>query len=297
MNFKAYAQLARPANLPTAAADIIAGAAIAGVFALDGYEKIGEISIGSLLLLVASSLFLYAAGVILNDVFDFKLDQTERPERPIPSGRVSLRSASIYGASFLLLGILLAFAVHKLSGILAFLLVLSILVYDAFAKPHGFFGPLAMGVCRGLNLLLGISIAGTLPHWWFALVPIVYIAAITLISRGEVHGDNKKHIIFAGVLYAVVIFLVLGFMRIGGRPLDLVLPFLVIFAVAIYGPLFKAYKDNSPKNIKKAVVSGVLSLILLDAALAVGFSDWWVGAIIILLLPLSLGLSKLFAVT
>jgi len=297
MNFKAYAQLARPANLPTAAADILAGAAIAGIFTMDNQGQIGELQIGSLLLLVASSVFLYAAGVILNDVFDFKLDQVERPERPIPSGRVSLRSAATYGIILLLIGILFAFLVNNLSGILAFFLALSILLYDTVAKPHGFFGPLNMGVCRGLNLLLGISILNVLPNWWFALIPVIYIASITLISRGEVHGNNKKHIVFSGILYAIVIFLVLGFMLVGGRTLGPALPFLTIFAVAVYGPLFKAYRNNSPGNIKKAVVAGVLSLILLDTALAVGFSHWWVGVLVILLLPLSLGLSKLFAVT
>ncbi|MCG2461855.1 UbiA-like protein EboC [Flavobacteriaceae bacterium F89] len=297
MNFKAYAQLARPANLPTAAADILAGAAIAGTFILNDQGKMGELQIDSLLLLVASSLFLYAAGVILNDVFDFKLDQIERPERPIPSGMVSLRSAAIYGAILLLLGILLAFLVNSLSGIVALLLAVSILFYDAIAKQHSIFGPLNMGVCRGLNLLLGISILGTLPYWWFAFVPIVYIASITLISRGEVHGNNKKHIIFAAVLYAVVILLVLGLLYLGDRNLGRVLPFLAIFAIAVFLPLFKAYRENSPENIKKAVVAGVLSVILLDSAIAVGFSHWWIGVLMILLLPLSLGLSRLFAVT
>ena len=297
MDFKAYAQLARPANLPTAAADILAGSAIAGTFIMDGQGKIGEFHMGPLLLLVMSSVFLYASGVILNDVFDFKLDRIERPERPIPSGRITLRSATVYGAILLLIGVFMAFLVNNLSGILAFFLVLSILLYDALAKSHGFFGPLNMGICRGLNLLLGISILEELPNWWFALIPVIYIASITLISRGEVHGNNKKHIVFSGTLYALVIFLVLGFILVGGRSLGPVLPFLAIFAVAVYGPLFKAYNNNSPKNIKKAVVAGVLSLILLDAALAVGFSHWWVGVLVILLLPLSLGLSKLFAVT
>lgn len=297
MNLKAYAQLARPANLPTAAADVLAGAAIAGAFILNDQGKMVELPLGTLLLLVASSVFLYAAGVILNDVFDFKLDQIERPERPIPSGRVTLRSAAIYGGILLLVGVILAFVANGLSGTLALLLAVSILLYDATAKHHGFFGPLNMGVCRGLNLLLGISIFGALPHWWFAFVPIIYIASITLISRGEVHGNNKKHIIFAGVLYAVVIFSVLGLMASSGRSLLFVVPFLTIFALAVFSPLFKAYRDNSPGNIKKAVVAGVLSLILLDSALAVGFSHWWIGVLIILLLPLSLGLSKLFAVT
>ncbi len=65
----------------------------------------------------------------------------------------------------------------------------------------------------------------------------------------------------------------------------------------VYKPLIQAYHLNSPERIKKAVIAGVLSLIVLDAALAVGFSVWWYGLLLLLLLPLSIFLSKLFAVT
>ena len=65
----------------------------------------------------------------------------------------------------------------------------------------------------------------------------------------------------------------------------------------IYRPLIAAYKENSPQNIKKAVIAGVLSLIILDASVAVGFSQWWLGIAVLLLLPLSMLLSRLFAVT
>ncbi|MEZ4969104.1 MAG: hypothetical protein R2814_05480 [Flavobacteriaceae bacterium] len=74
-------------------------------------------------------------------------------------------------------------------------------------------------------------------------------------------------------------------------------PFLLLFGFLIFKPLLKAYSENSPKNIKNAVMAGVISIIVLDASLAVGFSHWWVGIIILLLLPLSVYLSKLFAVT
>ena len=42
--------------------------------------------------LLLSSAGLYLGGMVLNDVFDARLDAVERPERPIPSGRVSIRS-------------------------------------------------------------------------------------------------------------------------------------------------------------------------------------------------------------
>ncbi|MDO6518949.1 UbiA-like protein EboC [Zobellia uliginosa] len=296
--FLGYARLARPANLPTAAADILAGVAIGGVF-VGGVQSdfIGSSVFLNIVYLVFSSVFLYAGGVILNDVFDFKLDKVERPERPIPSGVVPLRSAAIYGGLTLTIGVGLAFLVSQLSGIVALTLALAILLYDAIAKRYDFFGPLSMGLCRGINLLLGMSVLGNFDYWFMALIPIVYIFAITLISRGEVHGKNKNHIVLAGVLYATVVLAVgsIAFLYTDARIFPLL--FLVLFAFTVFRPLIKAYTVNSPENIKKAVMAGVIALILLDSSIAVAFSDWWYGLCILALLPVSMGLSKLFAVT
>ncbi|MCK0144980.1 UbiA-like protein EboC [Arenibacter sp. F26102] len=296
--FKGYLRLARPANLPTAAADILAGVAISGLFMGTSLNNVWDtIRLVDLLLLIFSSVFLYAAGVVLNDVFDHKLDKIERPERPIPSGLISVKSAAIFGGVLMNLGVLSAFLVSSVCGIIAFSLGLAILLYDALGKHHSFFGPLNMGVCRGLNLLLGIAILGNFSNWGYFVFPVVYIAAITLISRGEVHGKNKSHILFAGGLYSSVILGIIVLFSISNLNLLESIPFLLLFAFLVFRPLFRAYKENSPQNIKKAVMAGVISIIVLDATLAVGFSYWWVGLITLLLLPLSIFLSKLFAVT
>ncbi len=53
---------------------------------------------------------IYAAGIALNDVFDYEIDLKERPGRPLPSGRVSRRFAAWTGGGLLLLGPVLAAA-------------------------------------------------------------------------------------------------------------------------------------------------------------------------------------------
>ncbi|WP_394749698.1 UbiA-like protein EboC [Spongiimicrobium salis] len=288
----------RPANLPTAAGDIFAGLAMAGILkSTPGFGFFDGVDFWNSIILVGASVLLYAGGVVLNDVFDAKLDAVERPERPIPKGVVSLRAAALFGASLLVLGIVGAFFVNALSGKIALGLALAIITYDGFSKKYDFLGPLNMGICRSLNLLLGMSVFGQLIHWWFIGIPLMYIFAITLISRGEVHADNKKNIIFAGILYATVIFSVIGLMEYFNVRSIFSLLFLVLFAVLIFLPLRKAYISNTPKHIKKAVIAGVLSLIVLDAAMAVGFSEWWYGVLILCLMPLSIWLSKLFSVT
>jgi 4-hydroxybenzoate polyprenyltransferase len=297
--FKGCLILMRPPNLPTAAADILTGAAIAGFFAI-AWSLLPQETIIGFILLILASVCLYAGGVVLNDVFDFKTDQVERPERPIPSGVVSLKLASLLGGSLLVLGILLSFICNIYAGLVALCLASAIILYDSLAKHHGFFGPLSMGLCRGLNLLLGMCVLGlpSYSNWVYILIPIIYIFAVTLISRGEVHGQNKRHLVFSALLYALVIsFILLMHNLTIVYALAQVLPFLLLFGMAIFTPLVKAYKDNSPKNIKKAVKAGVLSLVIMNAAIAASVSEWWIGVIILLLLPVSLFLSKRFSVT
>lgn len=295
---KGYLRLTRPANLPTAAADVLAGIAISGFFAVPSlWQQLDPGNIMPVVYLVCSSVFLYAAGVVLNDVLDYRLDREERPERPIPSGLVPLRSAALLGGILMLIGVMLAFFAGQLSGYISVLLGFSILIYDAVGKHHNFFGPLNMGLCRGLNLLLGITILGNLGPWGIAFIPIIYISAITMISRGEVHGNNKVHIVWAAILYALVILATILIPVYTGHSLWISLPFVSLFAILVLRPLKKAHVENSPHNIKMAVKAGVISIIVLDAALAVGFSYWWVGVAILLLLPLSIYLSRLFAVT
>ncbi len=295
---KGYLRLIRPANLPTAAADILAGVALAGISMDTDYMTVDGLRLfPSILYLVLASVSLYASGVVLNDVFDREVDRIERPERPIPSGLISVRNATIFGILLMIIGICFAFLINPLSGGIAILLALSIVAYDGFSKKYAIAGPLNMGVCRAINLILGMSIAGFVTQPLYAIIPLVYIFAITLISRGEVHGNNKIHIIWAGILYVGVIFAVVKIIPMrSGSELGTIL-FLLFFIFLIFRPLIKAYRENTAENIRKAVIAGVLSIIALDAVLASGFSNWWYGLLVLSLLPLSKVLSRLFAVT
>ncbi|MEX0273298.1 MAG: UbiA-like protein EboC [Flavobacteriaceae bacterium] len=293
IHIKAYLQLARPANLPTAAADIMAGAAIAGFFHDMGFSDFGP----DFLWLIAASICLYAGGVVMNDVFDVDIDREERPERPIPSGKVSLAAAKRYGMGLLLLGLALAFLTSPISGGLALVLAVAILLYDGYAKKFAFLGPMNMGICRGLNLLLGMSILGMPKLGSMALVPVVYIFAITLISRGEVHGNNRRNILLAGGLYLAVLLTLGGVSQFFARTDVISWVFLAGFALMILVPLIQAYQKNTPTNIKKAVKMGILALIVMDATITALFSNWKDALLVLALLPLSMALSKLFAVT
>jgi len=286
----------RPANLPTAGADILAGAAIAGAVSTQ-YAFTLNTALSDIVILFFASVALYAGGVILNDFFDADLDSIERPERAIPSGLVGKQEALIFGLFWLLLGVFLAFLVNQNAAIIAAGLAFFIVLYDALAKKNAFTGALTMGVCRGLNLLLGISILGTLSAWHLAVIPVLYIFAITLISQGEVHGGNKRHLMYAGIIYVSVILIVLYVVNAQESLNGTTIGTLALFALVILIPWYKAYRTADPRLIKKAVVAGVLSIILLDVIFAASFGHISYAFFVLLLLPISIGLGSLFKVT
>ena len=289
---KALLSLTRPANLVTAVADVLAGIAIAGY--LVQYSP-APAPVGWLAL---ATVCLYGGGVVFNDVFDAELDAVERPERPIPSGVVSIRLAALLGAILLLIGIGASFMVNQTAGLLAIGIAVASLVYDRFGKHHNWLGPVNMGLCRGLNLLLGISILpDQVASWiWIGLVPIVYIAAITMISRGEVHGGSATTLRIAGLLYALVIGCVAALAQ-RQQQLGTAFPFLLLFGYFIFPPLWRAVKEPIGRNIGLAVRAGVLSLIVMNAAWVAAFGSFPLALLVFCLLPLSRLLAKVFAVT
>jgi 4-hydroxybenzoate polyprenyltransferase len=287
---RAFAELTRPANVVTALSDIMAGLAIVGfTFGRLDYQFYHALFLG------LSSMCLYAGGVVFNDIFDHELDATERPERALPSGRIK-RSEAIFGGILLLaLGIFLAFWQSRLSGIIAILITLLALFYDWKGKHMRIFGPINMGLCRAYNLLLGMSVyeLGVLEHFPVILIPLIYIAAITLVSRGEVHGGKAITLYFAGFLFLLVHICQLYF----AEKIEFALFFVLAHFILIFRKLRIAIVEPIGKNIGLTVKTGVLTLILMNAAWVASSGQWIIALFVLALLPVSLGLAKKFAVT
>ncbi|MGI8740455.1 MAG: UbiA-like protein EboC [Gammaproteobacteria bacterium] len=294
----AWAQLMRPANVVTALADVLAGFAASGA-AMFLFAPSDPSVLAVLAWLLVATTALYAGGVVFNDVFDAELDAIERPERPIPGGLVSRRAAAAFGALLLLCGVLAALQVSAFSAALAAAVALAAITYDAYGQHLEWLGPLNMGACRGLNLVLGMSaIPASVPLMGFlALIPIAYIAAITLISRGEVHGGTRATGVAALGLTGT---LVAGILLLGVTDrfaLIAASPFLLLFTWFVVPAFVKAARQPSPERIRTAVKTGVIMLIALNAALAAGFAGIGYGLIVLSLLPVSMGLARAFAVT
>lgn len=288
--------LIRPANMLTAVADVVAGIAIAGL--LSDVYSISQVP--DMLLLILSTMGLYAGGIVFNDFFDLEIDRRERPERILPSGQITPQTARNSGILLFLWGVTMASLSSLTSGLISFMIVFFALLYDRFGKHHLFYGPLNMGLCRGLNLLLGMSIVEFASLSYLPLmsvIPIVFIAAITLTSRGEVSGNNRNPILLALILDLAIFatFIWLGIEEI--LDLQVVIPFVALWLFMNVYAKVRAIIKNEPKLVMQAVKIGVISLIPLNASYVAGFGNWIFAVVVLALLPLSILLSRKFAVT
>lgn len=161
---------------------------------------------GAVILLAAIAI--YWSGMILNDLWDFEEDLRERPQRPLPSGQISLGAAR--SAAWGLWGLAVVLAI--ISGwipagaqpttfapaLIGCALAICVVLYNGPLKPTGL-APLTMGVCRALCFLLGAAplvplgaaewltpqVGFDLHLWAIAAGFGLYITGVTYLSRLE----------------------------------------------------------------------------------------------------------------
>ncbi|QDS99654.1 UbiA family prenyltransferase [Adhaeretor mobilis] len=297
--FAAWRQLFRIANVFTAVSNVLAGAMLS-----DG----DWLPAAPLLLLIGSSALLYTAGMVLNDVFDSDLDAEERPERPIPSGRIDRQLAAFVGWALLAGGILCsAWASYELGSIaavtIAASLAVTIVMYNGGLKAI-WAGPLAMGWCRALNVLLGASLAGneiSAAAWLFAGAIGVYTIGLTVLARNEVGDTERLQVRTSGLLLlaAFVLLFLVSFLR---SPGDHDIGWYWILAWGSVLELagiayFAAVRSDTPQGVQLGVKRLILLFIVIDALICLLAGGWAPAGIVLLLLVPTLLLSRTHAMT
>ncbi len=283
-----YLRLFRLPNVFTAIADVMMGYLFTHPeprFGLDFW------------LLVAASASLYTAGMVLNDVFDIELDRVERPERPLVRGEVSLTSGLRLGLALLAFGCLCGWLAGWMqpkfpwrAGAVATALAMMVYAYDRWLKSNQV-GPLAMGSCRGLNVLLGMSTAAWAWNETHALVALgigVYIAGLTWYARTEATRSNRSMLISATVVLAFGITVLSYVTKFGSYAIEQArfwpLLWLVLGGSIIYRFAW-GVMDPEASRVQMAVRHGIMSLIVLDAVVAFSAAGQAATCILLLWIP------------
>ena len=177
-----------------------------------------------IILAIFAVLFEISAGNVINDYFDYKIDLINKPSRPIPSGRITLKTARNYAYLLFLLGTICGLLISYLTNNwIPFIIVLfadvCLYFYAYKLKSTPLIGNLTVGFMTGLCFAFGGYSIGT-PEIIFTSIFLGFFAFIMTTAREitkdieDIEGDEKEGaetfpILYGEKLSAIIIFILI----------------------------------------------------------------------------------------
>lgn len=163
---------------------------IGEVIALGGFPSLGQAVFGFL----TASLML-AGTMVLNDIQDIQIDRVNSPERPLPSGRVTVRRA--YAFSLVLSALSIIFSVFLgILPLLTALVALALMVYyNTRGKKTGFLGNAVVSFNVALPFFFGGLAVNNLRPLLFIFFLLAFLANLAReVAKGisDIAGDSSK---------------------------------------------------------------------------------------------------------
>ena len=272
----AWVQLLRAPNLLTVPGDPLAGALLALAAGVPARGVPLRLAIAG-----AVSLLLYSAGLLWNDWFDLAEDRRDRPHRPLPAGLVHPGKVALAANVMVAGAVALAALTGQAALYVAVVLGACVLAYNAFAKRIRLLGPLLMGACRGLSVLLGAAAMapdGLLvsPVGAHAAGTLLYIAAVTWLASGETRR-RPVGLPLAAISIAALVWLSGLLIAAVAEPAPYrpsLLPFMAYFGWAslfvlwLVAALLPLIGRPSPDLVQSTVGKLICGLVLAQAAAA-----------------------------
>lgn len=177
---KAYGELFRVHNLLGTALGVLAGALLVGT----------ELNL-QVIVAIASAVSIAAAGYAINDYFDVEIDRINKPERPLPSGRISPQAA--YNSALLLfvIGSLLPLVVGPITTAFAIANAVLMYHYSKTLKRKGFIGNLTVAFSTSATIFYGalavLEKLGKLDEIFY-IIPVVVLTFTLTLAREVVKG-------------------------------------------------------------------------------------------------------------
>lgn len=133
-----------------------------------------------LLAAAVTGVALYAFAAVLNDILDFRRDRALHPERPLPSGELSLESAAYLCAATLITAFLAATALGLPAAGLTAFTAGAILAYNVFARHLPAIGLVTLALTYAVHMLI--------PNPWLTFVwPVWLVMTHSLVVAAVAH--------------------------------------------------------------------------------------------------------------
>lgn len=148
----------------------------------------GTIDFTSYTLIFFSMAFISSGGFALNDFFDKETDVINKPNRPIPSGEISPKTALAFSVFFFLFGLSLAFALNWVCFLILVIDSALLILYSPYIKRTS--GAIS-------NILISGLIGTAFLYGEAAIYHTVGMASLSLypISLGHMGGGALRDIL------------------------------------------------------------------------------------------------------
>lgn len=226
--------------------------------------------------------FVTGAGNSINDYFDIDIDRINKPERPIPSGKISLKAALYFSLALFSAGSIIAASINMICGAIALVNSLLLIYYASNLKRTALFGNIAVGYLTGSTFLFGGAVFfeyGGIKGVFvlFVLATMATIAREIVKDIEDIEGDREDGAqtlpIIIGPKKAAYMAAFIGLVAVLASPLPYIQSLMtvrylilvavadILFAVAVYEILGKNNPAKSSKMFKMAMAFALISFI------------------------------------
>jgi len=178
----AYLEILRPFNAIMGVIAVLLVAIISGNFTI--YVPIACVIV-----------FIFTgAGNAINDYVDYKIDAINKPNRPIPSGRISLKSAAIYSITLFVIATIMALIIGIIPGIIVILSAVLMFLYAYKLKTSCLVGNLTIAFLTGFCFIF----AGVVLDTFFVSIFLGFYAFLMTMAREivkdmeDIEGDSAE---------------------------------------------------------------------------------------------------------
>ncbi|OED29661.1 UbiA family prenyltransferase [Methanosphaera sp. WGK6] len=178
-----YIEILRPGNAIMALIAVL-------LMAIVGHVYNWEIILGAITVFIATG-----AGNTINDYYDYEIDKINKPQRPLPSGRIKKENALYYSLILYFIAIIMGFIISFENGITVIICTILMIIYAYNFKQKCLIGNITVALLTGLTFVFG----GLIINQLYTSIILGFFAFLMTLSREiikdteDIEGDLKEN--------------------------------------------------------------------------------------------------------
>jgi len=264
--------LIRPVNSLMVGFAVVVGIAVASVHQLLSFATLMGFLTG---------FGVSAYSMIINDLYDLDVDRLNRPDKPLPSGRVSPATAMVEALILLAIGLVSAYVLGIPTLLVAAFYAFWSWLYNYRVKESGFLGNTMVATSVAIPYLYGGLSVGVTEDpllWMMAVTSLLAAVGREVVKTiSDVVGDRARRVRSVMVVYGPAVASKVGalffiasiassILPLVFRSAGLVYGVVVIIPIAIFAyatkKILKEYSAQNAISVKNLALIGMLTGLL-----------------------------------